>query len=85
MVKLSDAAAKKAAILYDVGGPFIENCIVRIARKAHRCRSCKRPITSGDSYVEYVGETPAFSSGESYCLECANKELKDDEPTTRVL
>jgi len=55
---------------------LIENCHVRVARKAHRGgRECGHDIPRGAVYVEYVGETSAFHSGERYCGACAETKL----------
>lgn len=64
-----------------------ENLYLRRARKEHFCAgrifrdrhavgwSCKGvPISRGDQYVEYVGETPTFQSGVRYHVECALRE-----------
>lgn len=35
---------------------------------------CHAEIRRGDRYVEYVGETPLYQSGDRYCLACARSE-----------
>lgn len=53
--------------------------VIRHARKAHRCYrgrtgTCKTIfIAPGDRYVEYFGESPAFSSGHRYCWTCGKE------------
>jgi len=60
---------------------FTDGCtIVRKARKQHHCSgghngetrlACHKPILKGDTYIEYLGESPAFQSGYRYHVECA--------------
>lgn len=54
--------------------------IVRRARSAHRCwgghdgqrrTRCDAPIIKGMVYIEYIGETTAFQSGQRYHVKCA--------------
>jgi hypothetical protein len=57
------------------------NAIFRTARKQYRCAGnggarphsdgCTSLIRPGDSYIEYVGETPAYQRGSTVCLPCA--------------
>jgi hypothetical protein len=37
-------------------------------------RYCDTPIRPGDTYLEYLGESPAFQSGYAYCAEHALAE-----------
>jgi len=57
--------------------------IFRRARKDHRCdgghdgkqrTACTLPIRKGDSYIEYLGESPAFASGNRYHYLCAMQQ-----------
>lgn len=68
-----------------------DNTIFRVARKQWRCRGghdgsrntrCDKPIVAGSSYVEYVGETPMFQSGDRYHYECAEQQglIRRTEP-----
>lgn len=54
--------------------------IIRIARKEHHCSGghngrertiCLAPIYPCAVYVEYLGESPAYSSGQRYHVDCA--------------
>lgn len=61
------------------------NIIIRRARKEHRCHGgydksaqqrtvCATPILRGSTYVEYTGESAAFSSGRHYHMRCAAEQ-----------
>lgn len=65
--------------------PCAPECIVRRARKRWRCHArtpgtgswsarpkCPNIIAPGEYYIEYVGETPGYQSGERICLSCAS-------------
>jgi len=53
--------------------------IVRRARRAYTCASfdshrspdCQRTIAPGAFYIEWVGSTPLYQTGERYCMACA--------------
>jgi hypothetical protein len=55
--------------------------LYRTARKSYRCgcpggnqpcphADCRKDITPGDQYIEYVGEAGFAQSGVSYCMPC---------------
>ena len=46
----------------------------RTARKEHRCHQCGQPIARGARYIEYLGATPAYQSGERYHPACLGLE-----------
>lgn len=57
--------------------------IIRRARKLHYCSGghsgtmrtpCATPIRAGERYVEYVGESPLYSSGQRYHALCASQQ-----------
>lgn len=62
-----------------------EYAIERIARREWRCTTtsgnnapdrsdlCTGLITSGDAYIEYVGEVAPYQTGTRYCLACGVK------------
>lgn len=54
--------------------------VIRTARKPHTCVQCGVEIEPGETYVEYLGETPAFQSGSRYCAFCAVDQGHINDP-----
>lgn len=57
--------------------------ILRVARKKWHCHGghdgrkrlkCELPINPGSDYVEYVGETYLYQSGQRYHIKCAAQQ-----------
>lgn len=72
------------------------NVVIRRARKRHGCAGghngtqrtvCHSPIHYGEYYVEYVGESPLYQSGQRYHADCASQQglLVRREPIGKLL
>lgn len=53
--------------------PLPNDLILRTARKRWSCKRCRTTIAIGERHLEYVGEVPAYQSGERYCAVCAEE------------
>jgi hypothetical protein len=51
--------------------PTEELVKIRRARKVWECRRCVVDIRPGEIHVEDLRNEPSYSSGDRYCLECA--------------